>query len=138
MAHDPPWSNVARAPEERHDAATSQAVRLAQVSFQSSVTSALSTLETGQPALAPSAIFWNCSRPMLGTLASSVSADLEILKPAPSDSMVTAAEAAMRVGVKPALERANASAMVKQPACAAAISSSGLVPLVSPKRVLKP
>ena len=33
----------------------------AQASFQSSVTLAFSTLDTGQPALAPSAIFWNWS-----------------------------------------------------------------------------
>src|ERR1700687_5046471 len=100
--------------------------------------SALSTLDTGQPALAPSAIFWNCSLEIFGTLASSLSADLEILKPVPSGSSVTAADVASLVGVKPAAVSANASAIEKQPACAAAISSSGLVPLVSPNRVLKP
>ena len=51
---------------------------------------------------------------------------------------VTAAETPRRVGVKPAPCRAKASAMAKQPACAAAINSSGLVPFWSPKRVLKP
>jgi hypothetical protein len=44
----------------------------------------------------------------------------------------------MLSGVKPAAVSPNASAMEKQPACEAASSSSGLVPLVSPKRVLKP
>src|SRR5215813_2745135 len=109
-----------------------------QASFQSSAISALRTLEIGQPAFAPSAIFPNCSLVMLGTLASSVSADREILKPGPSGSSVTRAVVAMLVGVKPAAVSANASAMEKHPACEAASSSSGLVPLVSPKRVLKP
>ena len=52
--------------------------------------------------------------------------------------MVTAALVAIRVGVKPALVSAKASAIEKQPACEAARSSSGLVPFTSPKRVLKP
>jgi hypothetical protein len=61
-------------------------------------------------------------------VASSFSADLEILKPDPSGSSVTAADAASRVGVKPAPWSAKASAMAKQPAWAAPINSSGLVP----------
>jgi hypothetical protein len=80
------------------------------------VISALSTFETGQLALAPCAILSNCSLVMFGTSASRSSADLEILKPDPSVSTVTAAEVAIRVGVKPAPDRANASAIEKQPA----------------------
>src|SRR6185312_4283632 len=40
-------------------------------------------------------------------------------------------------GVKPAWVNAAPTAIVKQPACAAAISSSGLVPTPCSKRVLK-
>ena len=39
-------------------------------------------------------------------------------------------------GVKPDCVKAAPTAIVKQPACAAAISSSGLVPTPSAKRVL--
>src|SRR5512137_1993985 len=42
----------------------------------------------------------------------------------------------MAVAVKPALFSVKDSAIVKQPACAAATSSSGFVPLPSPKRAL--
>ena len=53
-------------------------------------------------------------------------------------SSVTAASVSMASAVKPALFSMNESAIVKQPACAAPINSSGLVPLPSPKRALKP
>ncbi len=43
----------------------------------------------------------------------------------------------MLSAVIPALPNCPDSAMEKQPACAAAINSSGLVPLPSSKRVLK-
>src|SRR6185437_5130046 len=43
----------------------------------------------------------------------------------------------MRRGVNPACPRPSARAIEKQPACAAAISSSGLVPFSFSKRVLK-
>src|ERR1700733_2693331 len=57
--------------------------------------------------------------------------------PWPSASSVTAASVVSSVGVKPPACSPNASAMVKQPACAAAINSSGLVPFSFSKRVLK-
>ena len=46
------------------------------------------------------------------------------------------ASLSMTSAVKPALFKKNETAIVKQPACAAAMSSSGLVPLPSPKRAL--
>src|SRR5579883_997724 len=52
-------------------------------------------------------------------------------------SKLTVAVVAMRFGVKPAPPRAADNAMLKQPACAAAINSSGLVPVPFSKRVLK-
>src|SRR5205807_9276099 len=55
----------------------------------------------------------------------------------PSGSSVTAASVSSAVGVQPARCSLNASAMVKQPACAAAISSSGLVPFSFSNLVLK-
>jgi hypothetical protein len=57
-------------------------------------------------------------------------------KPPGTWSSESCASVSMASAVKPALSSANDSAMVKQPACAAAISSSGLVPLPSPKRAL--
>jgi hypothetical protein len=51
-------------------------------------------------------------------------------------SIVRRASVSIAVAVKPALLSVNDSAIVKQPACAAAISSSGLVPFPSPNRAL--
>src|SRR6266446_3718937 len=48
--------------------------------------------------------------------------------------MVNTASVSIASAVNPALLSMNDSAMVKQPACAAAINSSGFVPLPSPKR----
>src|SRR5450755_656383 len=53
-------------------------------------------------------------------------------------SSVTAASVSIASAVKPALFNAKESAIVKQPAWAAPSSSSGFVPLPSPKRALKP
>jgi hypothetical protein len=49
---------------------------------------------------------------------------------------LTAAVVSRLPSLNPAFASAKLSAMVKQPACAAAINSSGLVPFSSPKRVL--
>src|SRR5476651_1147973 len=57
--------------------------------------------------------------------------------PVGSISNVMVAVVLMDVGVKPALPSSAENAMEKQPACAAAISSSGFVPLPFSKRVLK-
>src|SRR5438874_10418544 len=57
--------------------------------------------------------------------------------PLPSDSSVTAPPVLSSVGVKPAIYSTNANDIVKHPACAAAISSSGFVPFSFSKRVLK-
>ena len=51
-------------------------------------------------------------------------------------SIVSRASVSMAVAVKPALLSVKDSAIVKQPAWAAATSSSGFVPLPSPKRAL--
>ena len=51
-------------------------------------------------------------------------------------SIVSRASVSMAVAVKPALLSVNDSAIVKQPAWAAAMSSSGFVPLPSPNRAL--
>src|SRR5262249_3904786 len=97
----------------------------------------LSTLETGQVALASSACLRNSSRDTPETFPRKVSAIAEIFQPPPSCSMLRSALVSSFSGGCPAPLRRKASAMVKQPACAAAISSSGLVPLPSPNRVVK-
>ena len=48
------------------------------------------------------------------------------------------ADEAMSFKLQDGFVGAGLNAIEKHPACAAAISSSGLVPLVSPKRVLNP
>src|SRR5690242_16958858 len=55
----------------------------------------------------------------------------------PTCSSASVAWVARRLGGNPALVRLADSAMVKQPACAAAMSSSGLVPGVCSNRVAK-
>src|SRR5476651_675353 len=57
--------------------------------------------------------------------------------PVGSISNVMVAVVLMDVGVKPALPSSAENAIEKQPACAAAISSSGFVPTPFSKRVLK-
>src|ERR1044072_9877937 len=59
-----------------------------------------------------------------------------MVKPASVFSSVTAALVLIRSAVSPAFPSCPDSAIEKQPACAAAINSSGLVPLPSSKRVL--
>ena len=91
--------------------------RLPQVSFASSVISARRTLDTGQLCSASRARLVNFSSLMPGTCARSVNADQLILKPcAPSGSRVTAASVANCAGLNPAICRAKARAIVKQPA----------------------
>ena len=60
-----------------------------------------------------------------------------ILKPSPALSIVAEAVVVMRVAGVPAFSSAPHSAMLRQEACAAAISSSGLVPLAPSNRVGK-
>jgi hypothetical protein len=57
--------------------------------------------------------------------------------PASVFSSVTIAVVLMLSGARPALPSSLERAIEKQPACAAAISSSGLVPLPCSKRVVK-
>ena len=59
-------------------------------------------------------------------------------KPSSTLSSVTSARVSIRSAVSPASPRINDRAMVKQPACAAPISSSGLVPGLPSKRLEKP
>ena len=58
-------------------------------------------------------------------------------KPPSTGTTVTAAEVAISSAVIPAAPSAPESAIEKQAACAAPISSSGLVPFSSPKRLAK-
>src|SRR3954464_14577952 len=106
-------------------------------SFASRVIATLSAFETGQFFSASPAMRVKPASSRLGTLPRKVRADLLILNPWPSGSSVTAASVESSVGLNPAACRPNANAIVKQPACAAAISSSGLVPFSFSNRVLK-
>src|SRR5580704_13948013 len=94
----------------------------------SSVTLALSRREMGQPAFAPLAMAVNLAWSMPGIFAVMSRCDSVTEKPASVLSSVTVAVAWIDVGVKPALPSSAENAMAKQPECAAAMSSSGLVP----------
>src|SRR5216684_6944342 len=89
---------------------------------------AASALDTGQFSLASCASFWKVSSSMPGTTAS-VSRSIGLMAKPPGTWLKwTRAVVCTLVGVKPALASAFDSAIEKQPACAAPISSSGLVP----------
>src|SRR5206468_12444426 len=92
---------------------------------------AASALETGQFSLASCASFWKVSSSMPGTTAS-VSRSIGLMAKPPGTWLKwTRAVVCTLVGVKLALASAFDSDIEKQPACAAPISSSRLVPTVS-------
>src|SRR6185369_9878888 len=97
---------------------------------------ALRTRDTGQPALALFAAVSNAALSAPGILALTSRCTAVIVKPASVFSRFTVAVVAMLSAVMPALPNCAESAIEKQPACAAAISSSGFVPLPSSNRVL--
>src|SRR5580658_6795668 len=111
-----------------------QALVGAYTSFASSVISVLfaNSFEMGQPALASAAALSNCSFVAPGTLAVVVSAILVTAKPPSTLASVTAAWVSILLGVNPAPPSCAPSAIEKQLACAAAINSSGVVPVVAP------
>ena len=90
--------------------------------------------ETGQLALAPAACCWNVASSMSATAASVVSSILVMVGPASVISRWARADVDTLAGENPERPRAAANAIEKHPACAAAISSSGLVPGSSSKR----
>src|SRR6185312_10274485 len=125
--------NCARKQKFRaHELTVSQQVH---TSLASSVIWAFRTFDTGQFFSASPAIFANAASSNFGTLARSVKAERVIRNPCPSGSRLTAASVVSSVGVKPAPCSWKARAIVKHPACAAAISSSGFVPFSFSKRV---
>src|SRR6267154_6683563 len=98
---------------------------------------ALSSLEMGQPSLAFLAASSNLALSAPGMLTFTCRWDEVTAKPEPTFSSVTVAVVSMDCAVNPALPSWPERAMVKQPAWAAAISSSGLVPGCDSKRVAK-
>src|ERR1022692_2752061 len=93
---------------------------------------AFSTLLTGQPALALAALSSNFSLVMPGIFAFKIRCEVVIVPL----SMVTSAVTSSESAVKPAFCNSKLRAMAKQPECAAAMSSSGLVPTPSSNRDL--
>src|SRR5712671_4300418 len=99
--------------------------------------SALKSLETGQPVSAALTAASNLALSAPGTRATRSRWLLVIVKLSPTFSRLTVAVVSSFCAVSPALPSCAERAMVKQPACAAANSSSGLVPTPFSKRVLK-
>src|SRR5579871_5577816 len=98
---------------------------------------AFNSLEIGQPSLAFLAASSNLALSAPGILTFTCRWDEVTAKPDSSFSRVTVAVVSMDWAVMPALPSWAESAMLKQPACAAAISSSGLMPGCDSKRVAK-
>ena len=113
-------------------------VRLSSSSVASSVILVLSSFDTGQPALAMPASCSNFALSAPGIFAFSVRCTEVMAKPSPCFSSVTSALVSMCSAVSLASPRISDSAMVKQAACAAPISSSGLEPGLPSKRLAKP
>src|SRR5688572_6085773 len=105
-------------------------------SVASIVIVAFSTFDTGHPALALLAAVSNVAASAPGTDAFTTRCTAVIENPSPTFSNDTLADVRMLAGVRPIVPSCADSAIEKQPACAAAISSSGLVPLPSSNRVL--
>src|SRR5688500_5705703 len=93
-----------------------------------------SAREMMQPVLVFSTCCWNVALSTFGTTASTVSSTRLIRNPLSSLFRCTSALVFTLVGVKPADASELASAMEKQPACAAPSRSSGLAPLPCSKR----
>ncbi|MDB5553676.1 MAG: hypothetical protein JWL86_3660 [Rhizobium sp.] len=87
-----------------------------------------SARDTGQPAFALSASSLNLASSMPGTVPTSSMVLLLMVAPPPLISRSIVAVASSLVAGVPFSARKAESCMEKQPACAAAISSSGLVP----------
>ena len=107
-------------------------------SVASSVIFVFSSFDTGQPALAMPASSSNFALSAPGIFAFSVRCTEVMAKPSPCFSSVTSALVSICSAVSLASPRISDSAMVKQAACAAPISSSGLVPGLPSKRLAKP
>src|SRR5712671_3281174 len=90
--------------------------------------SALKSFDTGQPVSAAFTAASNFALSAPGTRATRSRWLLVIAKPSGSLSSVMVAVVSSLLAVMPALPSCAESAIVKQPACAAARSSSGLVP----------
>src|SRR5947209_1832201 len=101
------------------------------------VTFAFNKREIGQPALAASAVAVNFAGSIPGIFAVTSKCDSMTVQPASVLSIVIVAVVWMDSGVMPALPSSAENAIEKQPAWAAAMSSSGFVPAPFSKRVLK-
>src|SRR5215469_4289493 len=106
-------------------------------SFASIVIFAFSTFETGHPFSAASAYFWKVAASAPGTLPATSRWLAVIVQPESSFSMVRVTLVLMLSGVRFAPPNCADSAIEKHAACAAAISSSGLVPGAFSNRVVK-
>src|SRR5215467_8411061 len=101
------------------------------------VISALKSFETGQPVSAAFTAASNLALSAPGTCATRSRWLFVIANPSGNFSSEIVAVVSSLLAVMPALPNCADSAIVKHPACAAASSSSGLVPIPFSKRVLK-
>src|SRR5208337_3889581 len=106
------------------------------MSLASMLILALRTRDTGQPDSAALAASSNFALSAPGILTVTSRCDAVILNPASVLSKVTVAVVSMLSAVMPAFPSCADNAMLKHPAWAAAISSSGLVPVPFSNRVL--
>src|SRR5690606_19228246 len=108
-----------------------QEIRLTSVSW---ISAPANSFDTGQFCFAASAYSRNVASSIPGTRPCVASSTRVIAKPSPAFSRCTLAVVSIRSGWSPARDSPAESAIEKQPACAAASSSSGFVPCPSSKR----
>src|SRR5262249_62261776 len=101
------------------------------------VTRVLKSFEIGQPFSAASVALRNASSDAPGTLALSSRWDSVMFHEPPTFSSVIVQVVASSVATRLALPSSADTAIVKQLACAAAASSSGLLPFSSPNRFVQ-
>src|SRR5438309_1135406 len=99
--------------------------------------SALKSFDTGQPVSAAFTAASNLALSAPGTRATRSRWLFVMVNPSPTFSRLSVAVVSSLSAFKPAPPSCAESAIVKHPACAAARSSSGLVPTPFSKRVLK-
>src|SRR5207247_10928970 len=109
----------------------------AYASFAVIVMSAFRRREMGQPFSAAFAAVWNFRGSAPGTFAATSRWIDFTVQPASGLSKFRVAFVSIRSGWYPSFSSSLDKAIEKQPACAAATSSSGFVPGVSPNRIAK-
>ena len=132
--HDPPRGLSRRAAPRRRARPRRRGVQDSSRACTLISGTAASATEIGHPFLAVSAASWKVASSTPGTRPTVSRSILVIANPSPCLRSWTLASVRIDSGTLPPSERTSENAIEKQLACAAAISSSGLLPAPSSKR----